>query len=296
MLGASHHLVGNQLAAQRSYEKGFMAAAASGIAEVHSFGFDHRVRALIGYARTMWLRGFPDQAARLAYQGLEVAERHGHPVSLCICLQHATPVFLWRGDLQIAEGLIDRLVTCASKYSLPNYEAGGAGLKGELLLARGQTQLGIRMLREALSVLRSERRFMLSSSVYRALAEGLAASGQLLEASNMIDGLLADARSGSGSFEVPELLRTRARVLLLGSADNWSAAEACLNESLQYARQQAAPGWELRSALVLGALWLDRGLVAKARSLLAESYERFTEGFETADLVQAAHKLRTWNT
>ena len=296
MLGASHHLVGNQLAAQRSYEKGFMAAAASGIAEVHSFGFDHRVRALIGYARTMWLRGFPDQAARLAYQGLEVAERHEHPVSLCICLQHATPVFLWRGDLQIAEGLIDRLVTCASKYSLPNYEAGGAGLKGELLLARGQTQLGIRMLREALSVLRSERRFMLSSSVYRALAEGLAASGQLLEASNMIDGLLADARSGSGSFEVPELLRTRARVLLLGSPDNWSAAEACLNESLQYARQQAAPGWELRSALVLGALWLDRGLVAKARSLLAESYERFTEGFETADLVQAAHKLRTWNT
>jgi tetratricopeptide (TPR) repeat protein len=240
----------------------------------------------------MWLRGFPDQAARLAHQGIEVAESHEHPVSLCICLQHATPVFLWRGDLQIAASLIERLVTCASKYSLPNYEAGGKGLRGELMLATGNTQLGIRMLREALSILRSERRFMLSSSVYRALAEGLAAAGEFDEASHMIGGLLADARSGSASFELPELLRTRARVLLFRSSDNWSAAEASLRESIEYAQQQAAVGWELRSALMLSRLWRDRGLIEKARTVLAESIEKFSEGFDTIDLVRAADQLQ----
>ncbi|WP_407158308.1 ATP-binding protein [Bradyrhizobium sp. STM 3557] len=291
MLGASHHLVGNQAAAQQSYEKGFSTAASVGIAEVHSFGFDHRVRALIGYARTMWLRGFPDHAARLAYQGMEVAGRQEHPVSLCICLQHATPVFLWRGDLELAESLIERLTTCASKYSLPNYEAGGMGLKGELLLARGQTQLGVNLLREALAVLRAEGRYMLSSSVYRALAEGLANAGEFTEASSVIDGLLADARNGSGTFELPDMLRTRARVLLLGSPDNLSLAEASLKESIQRARQQGALGWELRSALVLASLWVDLGLVTEARHLLAEVRERFTEGFETADLVQATRQL-----
>ncbi|MBR0907840.1 winged helix-turn-helix domain-containing protein [Bradyrhizobium liaoningense] len=292
MLGASHHLVGNQLAAQKCYEKGFGTASASGIAEVHSFGFDHQIRALIGYARTMWLRGFPDQAARLAYQGIEVAGSHEHPVSLCICLQHATPVFLWRGDLQIASNLIERLIACASKYSLPNYEAGGKGLRGELMLAIGDTQLGIRMLRDALSILRSERRFMLSSSVYRALAEGLAAAGEFNEAFNMIGGLLADARSGSESFELPELLRTRARVLLSKSADNWSAAEASLCESLKYAQEQAAVGWELRSAVMLSSLWRDRGLLPEARGVLAGSIEKFSEGFDTVDLVQAVDQLQ----
>ena len=291
MLGASHHLVGNQQAAQNCYEKGFDTASASGIAEVHSFGFDHQVRALIGYARTMWLRGFPDQASRLAYQGIEVAGSHEHPVSLCICLQHATPVFLWRGDLQIAANLIERLIACASKYSLPNYEAGGKGLRGELMLAAGDTQLGIRMLREALSILRSERRFMLSSSVYRALAEGLAVAGEFDEAFNIISGLLADARSGSGSFELPELLRTRARVLLSRSADNLSAAETSLCESLKYAQEQAAVGWEIRSAMMLSGLWRDRGLVAEARGLLAGALEKFSEGFDTVDLVQAVAQL-----
>ncbi|WP_407179860.1 ATP-binding protein [Bradyrhizobium sp. STM 3562] len=292
MLGASHHLVGNQLSAQRSYEKGFNAAAGAGIGEVHSFGFDHQVRALIGYARTMWLRGFPDHAARLAYQGIEVAGRQDHPVSVCICLQHATPVFLWRGDLEIADDLIERLITCATKYSLTNYEAGGMGLKGELLLARGRTQPGIGLLREALSILRAEGRYMLSSSVYRALAEGLADAGEFTEASSMIEGLLADARNGSGTFEVPDMLRARARVLLLASPRNLSAAEASLRESLECARRQSALGWELRSALLLSQLWVDRGLVAEARQLLGEVRERFTEGFETADLVQAARQLR----
>ncbi len=97
MLGASYHLVGNQASAQHSYEKGFERAAA-GMSDVYSFGYDHQVRALIGYARTLWLRGLPDQAAQLAYQGVEVAGRQEHPVTLCICLTHALPVFLWRGD------------------------------------------------------------------------------------------------------------------------------------------------------------------------------------------------------
>jgi predicted ATPase/DNA-binding winged helix-turn-helix (wHTH) protein len=292
MLGASYHLVGNQRSAQQSYEKGFEDAAAAGVTEVHSFGFDHQVRALIGYARTLWLRGLPDQAAQLAYQGIEVAGKQEHPVSLCICLLHAASVFLWRGDLQIVEDLVERLLACARRYSLPNYEAGGVGLRGQLMLARGEVQLGVEMLRTALSILRTERRYMLSSTVYRALAEGVAELGSSTEATIIIDGLVADATRGSGSFELPDLLRTRARVLLAVSPNNWCSAEESLKQSLACARRQSAPGWELRSALELVRLWLDHGLVDEAKSLLAEVHEPFTEGFQTADLIEAEHQLR----
>ncbi|MCU1252020.1 MAG: transcriptional regulator [Edaphobacter sp.] len=292
MLGASYHLVGNQRLAQESYENGFKGAATAGVKEVHSFGFDHQVRALIGCARTLWLRGLPDQAAQLAYQGIEVAGKQEHPISLCICLLHSAPVFLWRGDLQIVEELVERLIACAAKYSLPNYEAGGVGLRGQLMLARGQAQLGVEMLRAALATLQTERRYMLSSTVHRALAEGLAIVGNPTEATIIIDGLVAAAIRGSGTFELPDLLRTRALVLLAAPPNNWSAAEESLNNSLACARQQYALGWELRSALALARLWLDRGLVDQARSLLVGVHERFTEGLETADLIEAERQLR----
>jgi predicted ATPase/DNA-binding winged helix-turn-helix (wHTH) protein len=293
MLGASYHLVGNQKLAQQSYEKGFKDAAASGVNEVYSFGFDHQVRALIGYARTLWLRGLPDQAAQLAYQGIEVAGKQEHPVTLCICLLHAAPVFLWRGDLQIVEGLVERLIACAAKYSLPNYEAGGVGLRGQLMLARGEARPAVEMLRAALAILRTERRYMLSSTVHRALAEGLAILGSSTEATIIIDGLVADATRGTGTFELSDLLRTRARVLLAVSPNNWSLAEESLKNSLACARQQSTPGWELRSALELVRLWLDRGLEDEARNLLIQVHKPFTEGFQTADLLRAERQLRT---
>jgi predicted ATPase/DNA-binding winged helix-turn-helix (wHTH) protein len=292
MLGASHHLVGNQDSAQHSYEIGFERATAAGVSQVHSYGYDHQVRALIGYARTLWLRGFPDQAARLAHQGIEMAGRQEHPVTLCICLLYATPVFLWRGDQQIAEGLIERLVACAARYSLTPYQAGGLGLRGELMLARGETQLGVEALHTALSALQTERQYILSSAFSRALAEGLARTGRSAEATDIIDALVADAARGSGTFELPEFLRARAGVLLAASPANWSAAEASLMGSLDCAREQSALGWELRSAIALCRLWADHGRVDEARSVLVDVHGRFTEGFGTTDLREAERQLR----
>jgi ATP/maltotriose-dependent transcriptional regulator MalT len=226
MLGASYHLIGNQASAQHSYKIGFERAAASGISQIHSYGYNHQVRALIGDARTLWLRGYPDQAARRAHQGIEVAERQNHPVSLCICLLYAVPVFLWRGDQLVAEDLIERLIACAGKHSLAPYHAGGLGLRGELMLARGKTMSGVEALRTALSILQDERQYILSCGFSRALAEGLALTGHPAEAITIIDALVADATHDSGTFELPNLLRVQAEVLLAAAPANWPAAEA----------------------------------------------------------------------
>jgi predicted ATPase len=44
---------------------------------------------------------------------------------------------------------------------------------------------------------------------------------------------------------------------------------------------------ELRVAVSLARLWRQRGASDRARALLAPVYEWFTEGFETADLIEA---------
>jgi hypothetical protein len=294
MLGASYHLVGSQAAAQNSFECGFRHAGEAGVSEVHSFGYDHHVRALIGYARTLWDRGLPDQAAQLGHRAIELAGRQQHPVTLCICLLYVTQVFLWRGDQQVAEEIIERLIAYAGRYSLRPYYAGGLGLRGELMLAGGETKAGIEALRTALSILRTERHFILSSAFSRALAEGLARTGQSTEATSIIDEIVADAMGGPGTFELPDLMRARAAVLLAASPANHPAAETLLRDSLDCARQQSALGWELRSALALSRLWADHNRVDEARMLLADVYGRFTEGFCTADLTEAQRQLRAF--
>jgi predicted ATPase len=57
--------------------------------------------------------------------------------------------------------------------------------------------------------------------------------------------------------------------------------------SLDWARRQGALSWELRTSTSLARLQHDQGRTAEARSLLQSVYNRFSEGFETADLKTA---------
>jgi predicted ATPase len=49
--------------------------------------------------------------------------------------------------------------------------------------------------------------------------------------------------------------------------------------------------WELRAVTSLARLLRDRDRIAEARDLLAPIYERFTEGFGTADPLTAKRLL-----
>ena len=61
----------------------------------------------------------------------------------------------------------------------------------------------------------------------------------------------------------------------------------CLTEALTVAREQSALALELRTTMVLARLLSEDGQRDQARHTLALVYDRFTEGFETADLKQA---------
>jgi predicted ATPase len=60
-------------------------------------------------------------------------------------------------------------------------------------------------------------------------------------------------------------------------------AEDHFVQALDVAGRQGALSWELRAATSLARLWRDQGRKADAYGLLAPVYDRFTEGFETAD-------------
>jgi predicted ATPase len=284
MLGVSHHLVGNQAAAQRHCESGIIHAVEHGAFNLNFFGYDHRVRALVALARALWLRGHSKQALRAAQQAIDEAAGRGQPVTVCISLIYGAPVFLWTGDLERAGHLVDRLVEYAGRHSLAPYRAVGIGLKGELAVARGELEIGLELLRETLGTLHSEQHNILLTVFGAALAEALRKAGRFEEALLTINGAIGRAISFGGTFDMAELLRIKSEVLAGISPTGHAAAVDCLTDSLKFAREQSALAYELRSAVTLARLLSESGQRDQARHTLALVYDRFTEGFETADL------------
>ena len=293
MLGVSHHLVGNQTAAQHHCESGMIHAAELGGATPKFFGYDHRVRALVALARALWLRGFSNQALRTAQEAIDEAAGPDQPISVCISLIYAAPVFRWIGDLDRAEYFVDRLIKYAERYSLAPYRAVGIALKGELTVARGEPEKGLRLLREALAAFYSEQHNILLTVFTAALAEGLKKTGRLEEALLTLNGAISRATSYGTTFDIPDLLRLKAEVLMEMPQGDRTVAVNYLKESMKLAREQSALAYELRSATTLARFLSESGQPGEARNILGRVYDRFTEGHETADLKLASSLLTT---
>jgi predicted ATPase/DNA-binding winged helix-turn-helix (wHTH) protein len=289
MFGICYHFLGNQAAAQRYCEGGMIRAVELGAFNPKFFGYEHRSRALTVLARSLWLRGLPNQALQKAQEAIDEAATGDQPVSVCMSLLYSAQVFLWTGDFDRANHLVEWLIENAERHLLAPYRAIGTALKGELAVARGEVEIGIELLREALKELHSERRNLFLTEFAGTLTEGLRKAGYLEEAVLTINGAISGATSSGSIFGMAELLRLKAEVLAM-QGGNRAAALECLNESLKCAREQSAPAYELRSATTLARLLSESGQQDEARNILGTVYGRFTEGFETTDL-RAARAL-----
>ena len=74
---------------------------------------------------------------------------------------------------------------------------------------------------------------------------------------------------------------------LLQGEEGAAAAEEHFRQALEWACRQSSLSWELRTATSLARLWRDQGCAADAAAFLQPIYNRFTEGFATADLKAA---------
>jgi predicted ATPase/DNA-binding winged helix-turn-helix (wHTH) protein len=284
-VGAAHHFLGNQAAAQLYCERGLALAAELGTFNINFFGFDQHTGALLFLARVLWLRGFANRALRIMQSAIDQAAIRDQPFPICVSRVYASIFFLWTGDLPKASDHIEQLIAYAGRYSFEPYRAAGIALKGELAIARDEPEAGLDLLRSALEILRAQQYNLLITGFIGALAEGLCKAGQLEEAQFTINGAIARATKSGVELELAELLRIKSQILT--ARHDREAAMKCLTEALAVARAQSALAWELRSTMSLARLLCEGGQRDQARHALALVYDRFTEGFETADLKQA---------
>lgn len=266
ILGLTHHYLGDQEAARSYMERVRSIARSTPNPPNTDFQVGPEVAAAALLPRILWLQGLPDQARAALDSVIEIARRSDHWFSLYYVLGlSGCQLSLWTGDLAATETYLGMMVN------------------------RSASDVWLRCWAFMLRLRRGTREETLIGSALEPRLDFSTFSKTLQLASEPVLAVpLPDDDVGEAEWSLPEVLRVNAELALWrGGPDAAEAAESRLLRALDLARRQSALSWELRAAASLARLWRDGGRMAQARDLLAGTYDRFTEGFDSADLVRA---------
>jgi tetratricopeptide (TPR) repeat protein len=115
------------------------------------------------------------------------------------------------------------------------------------------------------------------------LAEAQALEGATCEALETIEQALQ--ANPEELVRRPEMLRVRGELQF--KQGQWELAQADFRDAIALAQTMSAKSWELRATISLARLLASQGRRDEARTMLAQIYNWFTEGFDTADLIDA---------
>jgi predicted ATPase len=298
-VGTILHLLGDQPAARRHVEP-MLAADFAPTRQPHivRYQWDQRVVTQSFYARILWLQGDVERAVSIADDMVEYAHRAGHVISFVYGLaQAASLIAIYTGNLTTADRYIRLIHELTVKHGLEAWSAWGRVLEGILLIKRGRSADGVTLLGRELDG-HPVVTFHMQANLFRAeLAEGVAATGQPEQALAMVRSAIGRAEHSEEGWCLAELRRKEGELLLLTGASSASGdAERCFRQAVEVARSQGALAWELRAATSLARAYHRQDQPTRARKTLVPVVRRFTEGFETADLVSANALLRSLRT
>lgn len=299
MRGFTVHFLGDQRVARQKIE--YMLdryVAPVHRAHIIRFQFDQKITARNFLVSILWLQGFVAQALAMNAANVEEAQVLDHTLTLCNSLaKGACLLTLMANDLAGARHYVDLLLKRSARDGLPIWHAWGKCFQGILMIKRGDLTAGLDLLRTTLAVLPENRFSLRHTWIFAEYAAGLCLAGQIEEGLRIIDKSLRMCERDEELWCIAEVLRIKGELLQAwGDEAADLEAEACFQQSLDWARRQEVLSWELRTALSL-ALRLQRGGRRRdALDLLAPIYGRFIEGFETADLRRAKALIRELST
>lgn len=240
--------------------------------------------------RTLWLLGYPDQARQRAEETVTLARTIPIPHSLAFSLWFAASVFQQLHETKNARQMAVECLGVCSEHGVASERAWATCLHGWAVAEMGQVEEGISQIRAGLDAQLSTGIEVDRTRLLALLAEALLHVGKPEEGLKTIDdGLAMSERTGNCYYDA-ELWRLKGE--LLKTQEKTAEAESCFQKAIEIARHQAAKSLELRACTSLARLWQKNGKRKEAQQLLGEIYAWFTEGFETADLKDAASLLK----
>jgi len=251
-------------------------------------GFDHVVFCLSYAAWTLWHLGYPDQALTRGNEALALAQGLSHPYSLALAGFYFFGVLSQiRREARSAQENAESGIALAAEHGLTDILAYGTILRGWAMAKQGRNEEGIALIREGLAGTRAkgletDRPYWLGL-----LAEACGETDRLDDGLNALTEALAAADEREDRHYEAEIHRLKGELLLKQNNSNASEAQSCFERAIEIARKQSAKSWELRATTSLARLLSQQGYREQARTMLADIYNWFTEGFDTADLRDA---------
>jgi class 3 adenylate cyclase/predicted ATPase len=236
----------------------------------------------------LWLAGRPVQAVGAVEVAIALANQLAHPPTTAIGLTWACALLYLGRDVGATGRHARRLIDLSTEQDLPAWRAAGLVFDGWARAETGERGAGVTQIQEGVTASKTTGTLLSLAPLYMlAWSDALLKSGLAVEGLAVVDETLASmATSGVRVFH-SEFHRLRGELLLARSPSDHAEAETCFRQAVDVARHQGAPGWELRAATSLSRLLGRQGKRDEGRQTLAPVYDRFTEGFDTADLREA---------
>jgi class 3 adenylate cyclase/predicted ATPase len=244
--------------------------------------------ACCGYeAWTLWFLGYPDQALERSKEALTLARELSHPYTMAIALLFNACLHQFRRESKLTQERANTLNDLSNEQGFPQWLAWGTILRGWALCDQGMLREEVESIKRGLSARKAQGSEIAGTYFLALLAEAYGKAGEKDEGLRVLTEALIAAQKNGECFYESELHRLKGVLLVDSSTENNEQAESCFRQSIDIARRQGAKSLELRATTSLSRLLKSKGKKYEARQMLAEIYNWFTEGFDTADLQEA---------
>jgi predicted ATPase len=243
-------------------------------------------------ALTLWALGYPDASRQDAERALREARQIGHAATLLFALTVTWLTQLFCGNFRDAIAQADEAVALGGERGAVFWKGVGMMFKACASALAGDAANGAPTIASSITFFRSTGATVLLPFIQSCLARAHAASGQFDDAWQSIDTATTMLETSGERWCEAEVHRTAGEIALMPPASDTAKAQTYFECALEIARAQRARSWELRAATSLARLWRDQGRRVEADDVLAPIYGRFTEGFDTFDLMEAEALLR----
>ncbi|TAI64646.1 adenylate/guanylate cyclase domain-containing protein [Bradyrhizobium sp. Leo170] len=263
---------------------------------VQTYQHDPLVVALVYSGHIEWLLGRPNRARECCESARRLANEIGHP--FMIALAHILGVgdHWYDGDLAANLACVEHGMKVAADYGYPMYQVIGPLWATSALAARGPAPVVLEKLSGLIGRLPAENR-CIQMPLYKALlATEFGRIGQKDRALALVTSAESLIKQTGERWLAPEIYRIHGSLLHAEPHRDDAAAIRLFRRSLAYARKLESVGWELRTAIDLARLLMNRNKsrrsLTEARDVLASARAKFSSAETSADLRQADDLLQ----
>ena len=251
------------------------------------FGLDLWVLSSWILGKVELLLGRPDSSLEWQNRLVERAGSSAHVYSKASGMLVAGWTASLRRDLDKARELARTARALSDEHGLTEMFSWAMWVEGYARFWQGERSAGLEQMIDAIA--RLDAVGSLYSSTWRlaALAEMYLELGDYRAAEETISGTISLVNRANERFCEPEVRRVAGEIIFRKPGGDLVAAEERFREAITIAQKQSAKWWELRASKSLARLLRDTDRRDEARTMLAEIYGWFTEGFDTADLKDA---------